>query len=91
MKRNPATSEVTSASALLNIWLLKHDGIKEKGRKPIDQVSMELEAEFLDLVVGDKVPEGLPNGARLLGLAERRFDNCHKHGMAHIKVYPFQF
>lgn len=73
VQRNPVTNEVVSASALLNIWLLKHDGIKEMGRKPRDQISMELELEFLDLVVGNKIPDGLPKGARLLGLAERRF------------------
>ena len=72
MKRSPVTNEVVSATGLLNIWLLKHDGIKEKGRKPIDRVSMEIESYFLDFVVKDKIPDGLPQGAKLFGHAERR-------------------
>ena len=78
MTRDPETDRVTGATGLLNIWLLKHDGIKEKGRKSVDAISMELESGFLDQVVKEEVPEGLPEGARLLGLAERRWEFCGK-------------
>ena len=72
VKRDPITGKVKSASAFLNTWLLKHDGVKAEGRKPVDEISLELEMDFLDFVVKDRIPEGLPKGAKLLGLAERR-------------------
>ena len=57
MTRDPETDRVTGATGLLNVWLLKHDGIKEKGRKSVDAISMELESGFLDQGVKEEVPE----------------------------------
>lgn len=72
VERNATSGRVESASALMNVWLLEDHGVKEDGQASVDKVAMDWENAFVEITVGEKVPEGLPEGANLLGIAERR-------------------
>ena len=56
----------------MNVWLLEDRGVKEDGQASVDKIAMDWENDFVEITVGEKMPTGLPEGATLLGMAERR-------------------
>jgi hypothetical protein len=66
---------VVSASAIMNVWLLKENTTKEENQAAIDEVAMDWELGFIDLCLlqRDEVVPDLPGGAQLYLSAERRY------------------
>ena len=73
MERDATSGWAESAAALMNVWLLEDRGVKEDGQASVDKIAMDWENDFVEITVGKKMPTGLPEGATLLGMAERRY------------------
>lgn len=56
----------------MTVWILHDNGTQEWGQARVDPVAEDWETHFIEIVVGDQVPEGMPQGAVLYGNAERR-------------------
>ena len=67
------SNNVVGSSAMMSVWLLIDNGTKVEGQANNDPVAKDWEEAFLKVIVGEDVPEGLPDGAMLEGVAERRY------------------
>lgn len=57
---------------MMAVWLLKDNSTKVEGQASNDPVARDWELAFIDVVVGEAVPEGLPLGSKMEGVAQRR-------------------
>jgi hypothetical protein len=67
-----SSGSVTGASGLMNVWLLRYNGTKVEGHAFSDLIAEDWEIAFIDIVVGDGLPEGMPDGAKIYAMAQRR-------------------
>ncbi|TRY79298.1 hypothetical protein TCAL_08847, partial [Tigriopus californicus] len=69
------SGHVLSAKGLMNVWILRENGTKEENQASIDEAAFDWETVFINIVVGEDVPSGLPNGSKMYGLAERSYND----------------
>lgn len=70
-----SSGQAKSAKGLMNVWILRENGTKEENQASVDAAAFDWETVFINLVVGDGVPPGLPNGTKMYGLAERSYND----------------
>lgn len=60
-----SSGQAKSAKGLMNVWILRENGTKEENQASVDAAAFDWETVFINLVVGDGVPPGLPNGTKM--------------------------
>ena len=69
---DPISGDISGASALMNLWILKDNSTKEANLAAEDKIAKDWELSFIDIIHGERRPTGLPEGAVMEGVAQRR-------------------
>ena len=69
---NQVTGKVNSVKGIMNLWIFRHNGTKEKGQLSIDEKALNWEEEFIKkTILNPEVTK--PDYIKIDGFAERRY------------------
>lgn len=69
---DPSTKLVTKASGIMNIWPIKHNGVKHDGSNEVDEIAIAWESVFIRKIIKENEMKELPSHMKMNALAERR-------------------
>ena len=80
------TGKVNSVKGIMNLWIFRHNGTKEKGKLSVDEKALDWEEEFIQKTILD--PEiTKPDNIKIDGFAERRYVVNNTVSLGHLFVF----